>query len=582
VVLDVKMPGMDGFEVCRRLRADPSTATIPVLHLSASYLDDHSLVAGLESGADGYLTQPVESPVLLAYVRSLLRVRQMMQSLRQSERSARAVFDGMRDGILLIEPNTLRIKQANAAICQLLGYSADELLELDARDIHPAEAFEEVYKEMVQQHDGEAELATDIPVLCNDGSLLWADISLASVVQQGRPALMAVFRDVTERRTVEAQLAQADRLASLGMLAAGVAHEVNNPLTYVVCNLQSMAEDLRGLGGGHHGERLRDLGRRADESLDGVRRVQSIVRDLNALACTQQERPKPFSLNNAIRSAVTLASNELRFRARLAEDYGELPPLLGNEGRLCQVFLNMLLNAARAIEEGDVDRNAIFVRTSRQGDEVLAEIRDTGRGIPAEDMVRLFDPFYTTKTEGEGMGLGLSICQRIVTGHGGRIEVESELGHGSRFMVRLPVGDGADAPPEPVPEIPRGLMAMSILLVDDEPAILRALGRLLAAYGCEVTPASSGREALELLQRQGEYDCILSDMMMPDVSGMDLYEWMRAHRPELAPRLVLMTGGAFTPRAMRFVERHANAVLDKPIEPESLLAALHSTVERAS
>ena len=261
--------------------------------------------------------------------------------------------------------------------------------------------------------------------------------------------------------------------------------------------------------------------------------------------------------------------------SRRATNAGK-PRVMANAGRLSQVFLNLLVNAAHSIDEGSPRNNTVEVTTKRRGGEVWIEVADTGRGIPREHLGRLFDPFFTTKAASLGSGLGLSICANIVRAHGGRIEVASELGRGSRFTVCLPESDIMDAPkPQPVPPPVATIHAhrSRILIVDDERAMRTTLAALLSDR-YDVVTADSGASAIGTLKGDRAFDAVLCDLMMPDVSGVDVYAWMQAEAPALALRVVFMTGGAFTPRARDLLERVPNRHVEKPFELNELSAAL--------
>jgi len=357
------------------------------------------------------------------------------------------------------------------------------------------------------------------------------------------------------------------------MLAAGVAHEINNPLTYVLCNLESLVADLPAAEAAvpDCGEPL-ELERRAREALEGARRIREIVRDLKVFSRSGGDRREPVSLNKVIQGAVNMTHNEVKYRARLLADYGPVPPVLANEGRLAQVFLNLLVNAAQAIREGAVERNTIHVRTWREADSVLAEVRDSGAGMPAEVQKRLFEPFFTTKPAGIGTGLGLAISRGIVEEAGGRISVESAPGEGTRVLVRLPAApDQATSARQPAVDASSapGPRRGRILVVDDEVYVRAVVARLLRSEH-DVVEAGSGKEAEALLATDDRFDVILTDLLMPEASGMDLHDGLVATRPELAARVVFMTGGVFTQRAIDFLERLPNIRIEKPIDSASL------------
>ncbi|MFO7177889.1 MAG: ATP-binding protein [Pseudomonadota bacterium] len=377
--------------------------------------------------------------------------------------------------------------------------------------------------------------------------------------------LAAVFvRDASEQARAEERLALADRLASLGQLAAGVAHEVNNPLACVLGNLDVARERLRVAG--NLGEWGTEIAEAVANAKEGAERVRRIVRELMTFSKPEVEGREVVNVESVLDSTVQLAWNEIRHRARLLKRYSGVSPVRGDEARIGQVFLNLIMNAAHALESRTEADAEIALATSEDGDRVIVEISDTGDGIADEDLPHVFEPFFATKRAGKnGMGLGLAICQSIVLAHGGNIAVESRRGGGSTFRITLPrarPGAVAAAPPAAEAERPRTTGAR-ILVVDDEPLLGQTLSFAFRGKH-EVVVAVSGREALARLAVDSRYDLVLCDLMMPDVSGQNVFEAVRRDHPELLSRFVFMTGGAFTERAQEFLEQHSGRTIEKP------------------
>ncbi|MBI2920604.1 MAG: PAS domain S-box protein [Planctomycetes bacterium] len=382
---------------------------------------------------------------------------------------------------------------------------------------------------------------------------------------EGSPALLAFIRDVTERRRIEAQLRQSERMASLGLLAAGVAHEINNPLSWVSTNLEFAAARAGALP---------EIARAIGEARQGAARVAKIVRDLRVYTRAGEEPPRPVDVREPLRFALAVTAAELRPRARVVEDFTAVPPVLASEGRLGQVFVDLLTNAAHAIEEGAADANRIRVAVRAEGGQVLVDIEDTGRGIPAQHLPRLFEPFFTTKPEGQGTGLGLFVCHGIVRALGGDIRVESEAGRGTRVRILLPAAKGPIPAPPPPPSAPAPAgRRRRVLLIDDEMHMSLALARLLEPDH-EVVAETEGGAALERLRAGEVFDVILCDLMMPRMTGMDLHAELSKSMPELAARMVFLTGGAFTPRSQAFLQTEGLKWLEKPFQLEDLLRAM--------
>jgi CheY-like chemotaxis protein len=311
--------------------------------------------------------------------------------------------------------------------------------------------------------------------------------------------------------------------------------------------------------------------------------MRSIIRDLKTFSRPDEARIGPIELAPILESCIHATWNEIRHRAQLVKDIGPVPRVLASEARLGQVFLNLLINAAQSIPDGDAAHHQIRVATRTLPDgRAAVEIRDTGCGIPPENLRRVFDPFFTTKPIGLGTGLGLSVCHGIVAALQGQIEVESELGHGSLFRVVLPTAaEPEDRLPLPAPVASEPLRRARILVVDDEPfvgaSIRRALGR-----EHEVVVVSSARQALEMVRGGAVFDVLLSDLLMPDMSGMDLYRELWQTDPELASRTLFLTGGAFTPAARSFLEQEQVVCLEKPFEVLALREAVRRRMSDTS
>jgi len=438
---------------------------------------------------------------------------------------------------------------------------------------------------------------TEVDVLRSDGTVLVAELRAAEIRWDGRPASLATLRDVTERKRRNAHMAHVERMASVGTLAAGVAHEVNNPLTYVLFNLQWLERALPKVADALHAcrtgtgvelpescrpEAVRKMAEGAARAAEGAGRIRDIVRTLTGFSRNDVETTSPVDVNASAEAAVQMAQNEIRYRATLARDFASSVPVLADEGRITQVILNLLINAAQAIPDGASEENVILVRTFDRGNEVVVEVHDTGVGIPGNLVPRIFEPFYTSKPAGQGSGLGLAICHNIVEVTGGRIEVESVEGKGTCFRVCFPAMSEHLSPPAPSElrsEPPLDGRRPRVLVVDDEPMVGEIVDATLGRE-FDVVVVNSGAKARELLQRDGDFDVILSDLLMPGVSGMDLYAWMESEHPAFCERTSFMTGGAFTPKAAEFLARMDDRCVKKPFDVRTLLNFVRAAAKR--
>jgi len=415
-----------------------------------------------------------------------------------------------------------------------------------------------------------------------EGESPWvADVTEVPIDWNGAPARLISLRDVTERRQAQElrdRLTHTERLAAIGQLAAGVTHEINNPAAYVVANLTSMLDLVAELGRELGPEaaaqgKLRELGDMLRENLDGMARIRSIASDLRTFARIGSNEVSLVDLNDCVVSACKIAKSEIRQRAHLVQELGEVPRIPGSPGKLAQVVLNLLINAAQAIPEGNVESHCITVRSGIRGDEVWLQVEDTGRGIPADIRDKIFDPFFTTKPRAQGTGLGLALCADIVGQHLGTISASPGPRGGTRFEVRFPRDTELmlSSPPPALPsrmvQRPRHRPQLRLLLIDDEPLVLRSLRRMLAEHHVDV--AQSGREALSRLKQEQNYDLIFCDLMMPDMDGTVLYAEIEQNMPSVLERMVFCSGGAFTARTKQFVEQSTRPFVEKPMTREA-------------
>lgn len=404
-----------------------------------------------------------------------------------------------------------------------------------------------------------------------EGARRWADLSAEP---RRDDEILVTFVDRTQERALEvegkvlqARLDRADRRATAGTLAGAVAHEIKNHLVPALYALDELAEAIH-----RPWTETQATEERLDEAQTAVRLAAEIARDLLDF-CRDDERPAlPVSVNAAVESALRMARAELRQHTHLTVELGDLPLVEAHPGRLVQVVLNLVLNAVRAIQEVDRGRRALVVRTRREGEMVAVRVTDAGCGIQAADLSRLFEPHFTRRHGGAGGGLGLTVCDRIVTAHGGRIEVESVPGQGATFTVRLPVsrGEPMHALPSPLPGAVAPTGRPRMLLVEDQLTVRRALVRMLGR-SFDVVAAGGVTEALELLQRSDDFEILLSDLTLLDGTAIDLHAWLSAHRPDLLGRLAFMTGGVFAPAVRDFLADHDFPWLEKPFRVQQVV-----------
>ncbi|WPB82457.1 ATP-binding protein [Archangium violaceum] len=462
----------DGFigEVLRTSEGTPLLRTLARTHIEPSHLEtlfEAVMTSGEPVVSRGFLGLPLRSATelvgvvgianrpegydegVITFLRPLLttccailhgvrgerRRRQAEEEQRRSAESFRTLIERSPEAIFIHREGTVVF--ANSAAAGLLGHAGG--MSLRGRPI----------AELVQP-GSEAGLIEPSPVRAphevlfrhREGRQVLGEVVTIPLRFDGQPATVSIARDITERRQVQEKLMAAERMASLGTLAAGVAHEINNPLSYTLSNLNFMEDELSAMAGsgeGLQGARGQEVREALKEALSGGQRVVDIVKDLKTFSRGSDEQRGPVDIQAVLDLCGNMAWSEIRHRARLVKDYGGVPPVQANESRLGQLFLNLLINAAQAIPHGDVEGNEIHVSTRYEEGQVVVTVRDTGVGIPEENLDKLFHAFFTTKPAGVGTGLGLSICHGIITELGGRIAVQSEPGKGTTFQVFLPV-----------------------------------------------------------------------------------------------------------------------------------------------
>ncbi len=505
------------------------------------------------------------------------------QALRESEKRFRDLVDGAPDGVAILRGPVVLFLNARAAKLLGLSNAAQGTGRMLTDFLHPDDRERAATRIRRLLEKGGLDERAEYRTIDERGEEHTVEISSIPIEYQGGPAVLAFARDVTERKRMELKLLEADRLTALGVLSAGVAHEINNPLAYVLLNLEYLKRELPKAAADP--SRIETLMVRVQDACHGADRVASIVRDLRTFARGEETARQPVSLETVIEAAINIAYPEIRTRARLERRYQTVPAVDGNASRLEQVFLNLLLNAVQAFPEGEGEQeNLIRVVLRSEGERVVAEVADNGPGIAPELLGRIFDPFFTTKPVGVGTGLGLPICRGIVQTHSGDITVDSKPGQGATFTLSFPASKLSPIVPRKsdraLPEPSGGRERGRVLIVDDESVVAHTLKVLLQGEH-DLVVAQSGAEALEVLRKDADptgYDAILCDLMMPGMTGIELFEVLRREYPALAPRVVFMTGGVSMLRVSAFLESVPNAKFEKPFDVAELRRTLQSLV----
>ncbi len=507
------------------------------------------------------------------------QLQAQLRTIEESNARFRLVARATNDVLYDYDVRTGRIVW-NDALQRVLGYNGDvdaAGIQWWATQIHPEDS-ERVAMSLDRAMRSGAEGWSDSYRFAHRpvrGEPAWLDLMDRGIFMRDEAGqclrMIGAMTDVTGRKQLQTRLVLADRLAGVGTMAAGVAHELNNPLTWVLANIRLVQESV--------GPTLPDPAVRAlEHAAQGAERMRTIVHDLKVFSRNEASAVVPVDVRATLQSALSIVHSSLAARARLEHVDQTLGPLhvLGNEARLAQVLLNLLVNAVQAIPPGLPERNKVTVTLTRSENTVVIHVADSGCGIPAAVRTRVFDPFFTTKPTGEGTGLGLSIGLQLAQEMGGDIALVPRPGRGTTFRVRLPLTT-LGAAPGPVsvpPAIARS--AGRVLVVDDEAMIVDLVGQILAPE-FEVVGESRPTLALARLARGERYDAVLCDVMMPELNGMDLFREAARISPHQAERFIFVTGGVANIEVESFLLETGRPFIEKPFD----LHALRDKVRRA-
>jgi two-component system NtrC family sensor kinase len=538
--------------------------------------------------------------ILVRHAATAISGARLFQQLQNAKREWEITFDGMLDGVC-IERSDGMILRANRALATMAGLSIEEILcsnrdELYARlpEYQMLRPLQRIPSDTsgLNVRNGEFRFGSPERIIAETVfTLRFPDrrrrARASRVLDSDEGHSVCVLRDITEQRRLQEQLLQSEKLAALGELVSGVAHELNNPLTTVVGYAQLLQDDSN----------LSESARRQMSVIHTeAARASRIVQNLLAFARREEPQKSRLDINDVLRSVAVARTLPLQAQnTRITAEYTPEPPILwGDPHQLQQVFLNIINNAHQALQEwrgeGEIHlQTQIATVAGTRGVRII--ISDNGPGIAPDHLRRIFDPFFTTKQAGEGTGLGMSISLGIVSNHNGRIWAESTLGHGARFVVELPAIDaGSDADEdeeapteyeEPLSEPPveEEEPAYRILVVDDEEPVVTLITEVLHMDGHHITPAFNGAEALALLQEQA-FDFIVSDVRMPAVGGPTFFEILQTIRPDLLPRVMFVTGDTVSPSTQEFLRRAGRPMLTKPFDPERLRAVVTENLKQ--
>jgi two-component system cell cycle sensor histidine kinase/response regulator CckA len=603
ILLDVLLPGIDGNQVTSTLKGDAATRNIPIIMITD--LDDREArMLGLGAGAEDFLTKPVDRAELCVRVRNLLRLKaygdyydkysrilehevgSRAADVVESERLYRSTFDAAPVGIVHVglDGQWLRV---NERLCDLLGYSREELQGRAVQDLlqseqvaGESESFRRMAAGTLDRH-----VVDEKPYRRRDGSVMWARVNMSVHRDADGQSqhFISVIEDITERRALETQFRQANKMDAIGKLASGVAHDFNNLMTVILGFAELVTADVA---------LASQNGRDLSEIIAAAKRAAALTRQLLAFSRQQVLHAAPLDLNELITDMTAmlgrLIGEHIEVSLRLAPD---LPPALADRGQLEQVVMNLVVNARDAMPGGGrvtIETSNIELQASSSHDEaimqgpyVLLAITDTGTGMSEDTLRHLFEPFFTTKEIGKGTGLGLSTTYGIVKQSKGYIWVDSELGRGTTFKVYLPRSD-RDAPFEThstTITAPVQQASETVLLVEDEAGVRLLSKRILANAGYHVLEAANGDDAEKVFSEHGDsIDLLVTDVIMPGCGGPELLSRLRVRKPTL--RVLFMSGYTEQSSAHKLHVGDGLPFLQKPFTAAEFVRQVRETLER--
>lgn len=608
VLLDIVMPGMDGYSVCRQLKANPRTQDIPILFLTALRTDRESRVKALECGAEGFLCKPFDEVELTAQIRAMAKIRaasqmraqekdrlaalvvertmaleQELAERKRAEEKVRAQAEllEMAQDAISVRDMQGRATYWNRSCERVTGWSANEALGRHVPELlrlDPA-FFRQAHKTLLADGhwNGEYNLVNKagqtVPVMSR-----W---TLVRDEQANPVSVLVISTDVTEQKRLEAQFLRSQRLEGIGALASGIAHDLNNILAPILMTASLLRETVR------EPDTLAML----DTVEHSAKRGADIIKQLLTFARGKPGSSVPLPMRHLLQDMAKLVRETFpRDISAVVDTPKDLWTIMGDATQIHQSLMNLCVNARDAMPDGGTltlaARNTVFEHQpaaefpeAKSGPYVRVSISDTGTGITPENFDHIFDPFFTTKDIGKGTGLGLATVLGIVKGHKGFIRVESVAGEGTTFALYFPASPQAQTTSNQhlAPQAPMGHGEV-ILVVDDETSVRTSVKRNLESKGYQILTAGNGSEGLEVFSKHSsEIQAVLTDMMMPNMSGPAMISVLRETRPDLV--IVGMTGLAESAGVKGLDSINVTALLTKPFTRDELLTVLHAALQ---
>jgi len=600
ILLDIKMPGMDGYEVCKRLKDNESTKHIPVIMISAIKTESKDLVKGLETGADAFLAKPIDEYLLIAQVNTALRIKKAEDQLRnqkdvleemvrgrtraleESEEKMRAILRASPIGIVLAINR--KINWANKAFFHMFNHDEDSLIGQDARAIYPDdEEYERAGRALFPSVEESGINEIETRLIRKDGTII--DCYLRACPQDPQDpskGQIVTVSDISESKHLEAQLLQAQKMEAIGTLAGGIAHDFNNILGAII----GYAE-LAKMKAPQESDVIADL----NQLIKSGNRAADLVHQILTVSRRHKKERQPMQLKYIVKDALKMLRATLPSTIEIKDVSGKDAGVINADPtQMHQVIMNICTNAGHAMQENggvlEVGIGKVQVGAEDSGSRYFdlpsgsylrLTVSDTGHGIPRHVMDKIFDPYFTTKDTGEGTGLGLSVAQGIVKAHGGTITVYSEPGKETTFHVYLPL-ILMEEREEKEPEGPLPTGSERILFIDDEHALIEIGSQMLERLGYEVVTRQRSVEALELFRAEPDrFDLVITDMTMPHMTGDKLARELMKIRPDIP--VILCTGHSKLVSEAKAKDMGIRAFVMKPILKRTLAEAVRKALD---
>ncbi|MFS8428990.1 response regulator [Xanthomonas campestris pv. plantaginis] len=585
VVLDVNLPDMSGFDIVRTLRAEPRTALLPVVHVSAASIATGDMITGLDAGADAYLIHPVDPNVLVATLRTLLRARNAEEALRLSEARFREIFEHIGAPIAVVDAQ-LHTQEANAAFQRLIG-SATPCEAINVPGLDQCATVQALTAALGRRErwSGTLSILRDGAVRETEwrvspyrepdlGLLFVEDVTEQRLREREQrqeldTATSELAHQIAERQRTEIQLLQAQKMEALGKLTGGIAHDFNNLLTSIISGLDMIQLAVES-------NRIERVPRLAEIATGSAHRAAALTQRMLAFARKQSLDAQPFDVNARVRSLEDMLRRSIGENIALELQLAEAPLVaIADANQLENVVLNLVINARDALQGQGTIRIQSAPHTAyndpelEDGDYVAVNVIDDGSGIDPAILSQVFEPFFTTKPIGEGTGLGLSMTYGFARQSGGTARITSTLGSGTTVALLLPRGlTVGEALPPPPPNAPRG-RSQRILLVDDTDVVRMMVSEVLSDAGYHVIEAENADGALAQLRADAQIDMVVSDVGLPGMNGRDMADVARDLRPGLP--ILFITGYAENAATRQEFLAEGMALLPKPFSLNDLL-----------